>query len=122
MDDIRFDRVARGFAGRFSRRRSFGLLAGVAGAASLRGTETTSGASEEGRRRCRRPEKKGKVRRAIRDASRRYNQKYKSMLCVAECESSLNNCAVDPSGSYYGLFQFVPSTFDSTPVPSKKHL
>ena len=59
------------------------------------------------------------MRRAIRDASRRYNQKYRSMLCVAKCESSLDNCAVDPSRSYYGLFQFLPSTFDSTPFGRK---
>jgi soluble lytic murein transglycosylase-like protein len=36
------------------------------------------------------------------------------MLRVARCESNLDPYAVNPSGSY-GLFQFIRSTWESTP-------
>ncbi len=36
------------------------------------------------------------------------------MLRVARCESGLNPSAVG-AGIYFGLFQFVPSTFEGTP-------
>jgi soluble lytic murein transglycosylase-like protein len=36
------------------------------------------------------------------------------MVRVARCESGLNPNAVG-GGQYYGLFQFVPSTFSGTP-------
>ena len=51
----------------------------------------------------------------IKDAARAHGQNPEAMLRVARCESGLNPYAVDPSGSYYGLFQFVPSTFAGTP-------
>jgi hypothetical protein len=54
------------------------------------------------------------VRRYIKDAARRYDQPYKRMLCVAECESSLVNCAVNAPGETYGLFQFKCGTWAST--------
>jgi len=47
-------------------------------------------------------------------AADRYGQPRADMLRVAQCESNLNPGAVNPAGSY-GLFQFVPSTFASTP-------
>lgn len=51
----------------------------------------------------------------IKSAARTYGQNPEAMLRVARCESGLNPYAVDASGSYYGLFQFVPSTFAGTP-------
>jgi hypothetical protein len=33
------------------------------------------------------------------------------MLKIAKCESGLNPRAYNPSGPYYGLFQFLMSTF-----------
>ncbi len=51
----------------------------------------------------------------IKRAARTHGQNPEAMLRVARCESGLNPYAVDPSGSYYGLFQFVPSTFAGTP-------
>jgi uncharacterized protein YraI len=52
--------------------------------------------------------------RIIYDAADRYGQSRSAMLRVAECESSLDPYAVNPSGSY-GLFQFIRSTWKSTP-------
>ena len=51
----------------------------------------------------------------IHQAAAAYGQSPADMERVARCESSLNPRAVDPSGSYHGLFQFVPSTFAGTP-------
>ncbi len=118
MHGERFDRIARVVADRFSRRQALGTVAAAAGFVFGSNAATVRGAVEGERRRCR-PEKERRVRQEIRAASRRYKQKYKSMLCVAKCESTLNNCAVDPSGSFFGLFQFVPSTFESTPFGRK---
>ncbi len=47
-------------------------------------------------------------------AADRYGQPREDMLRVARCESGLNPNAVNPSGSY-GLFQFIPSTWATTP-------
>jgi hypothetical protein len=47
-------------------------------------------------------------------AADRYGQDRADMLRVAECESALDPYAVHPSGSY-GLFQFIRSTWKSTP-------
>jgi uncharacterized protein YraI len=51
----------------------------------------------------------------IHEAAAAYGQSPEAMVRVARCESSLNPRAVDSSGSYHGLFQFVPSTFAGTP-------
>jgi len=50
-------------------------------------------------------------------AADRYGQPRADMLRVARCESNLDPYAVNPAGSY-GLFQFVPSTWASTPYAS----
>ncbi|MFM9107559.1 MAG: SH3 domain-containing protein, partial [Chloroflexota bacterium] len=50
----------------------------------------------------------------IEAAADRYHQPREDMLRVARCESNLDPYAVNPSGSY-GLFQFVRSTWESTP-------
>ena len=47
-------------------------------------------------------------------AADRYGQPRADMLRVARCESLLDPNAVNPAGSY-GLFQFIPSTWASTP-------
>ncbi|MGH2615171.1 MAG: SH3 domain-containing protein [Thermomicrobiales bacterium] len=52
--------------------------------------------------------------RVIYDAADQYDQSRSAMLRVAECESNLDPYAVNPSGSY-GLFQFIRSTWKSTP-------
>jgi hypothetical protein len=41
------------------------------------------------------------------------------MVRVARCESSLNPCAYSKSGPYYGLYQFLKSTWKTTPYKDK---
>lgn len=52
--------------------------------------------------------------RIIYAAADQFDQPRSDMLRVARCESNLNPYAVNPSGSY-GLFQFIRSTWKSTP-------
>lgn len=54
----------------------------------------------------------------IESAADRYGQDRDAMLRVARCESGLDPYAVHPSGSY-GLFQFIRSTWESTPYGNK---
>lgn len=54
------------------------------------------------------------ITRIIYQAADRYDQSRNDMLRVARCESNLDPYAVNPSGSY-GLFQFIRSTWKSTP-------
>jgi Transglycosylase SLT domain len=51
----------------------------------------------------------------ISDAAKQYNQSESAMVRVARCESALDPCAVNRSGPYYGLFQFLKSTWNTTP-------
>jgi hypothetical protein len=51
----------------------------------------------------------------IYEAADNYGQSREDMLRVARCESGLNPSAVGGGGAYYGLYQFVPSTFARTP-------
>ncbi len=51
----------------------------------------------------------------IAKAAKKYDQSNKVMVRVARCESSLNPCAYNKSGPYYGLFQFLKSTWKTTP-------
>ena len=56
----------------------------------------------------------GDMAAIIADAAARYGQPEADMLRVAGCESGLNPNAINPAGSY-GLFQFVATTWASTP-------
>lgn len=51
----------------------------------------------------------------IHEAAMNYGQAPDDMVRVARCESGLDPYAVGGGGTYYGLFQFVPSTFANTP-------
>lgn len=51
----------------------------------------------------------------ISDAAKKYGQSENAMVRVARCESALDPCAVNRSGPYYGLFQFLKSTWNTTP-------
>jgi hypothetical protein len=55
----------------------------------------------------------------IAKAAKKYDQSNKVMVRVARCESSLNPCAYNKSGPYYGLFQFLKSTWKTTPYKDK---
>jgi hypothetical protein len=51
----------------------------------------------------------------ISKAAKQYGQSESVMVRVARCESVLDPCAVNQSGPYYGLFQFLKSTWQTTP-------
>lgn len=51
----------------------------------------------------------------INNAADEYGQSREDMLRVATCESNLDPNAVNPSSNASGLFQFLPSTFATTP-------
>ena len=55
----------------------------------------------------------------ISSAAKKYGQSNNAMVRVARCESNLDPCAVNRSGPYYGLFQFLKSTWDKTPYGDK---
>jgi hypothetical protein len=51
----------------------------------------------------------------ISKAAKEYGQSENVMVRVARCESTLNPCALNPDGPYYGLFQYLKSTWRTTP-------
>jgi Transglycosylase SLT domain len=51
----------------------------------------------------------------IAKAAKKYGQSENAMVRVARCESVLDPCAVNRSGPYYGLFQYLKSTWKTTP-------
>lgn len=51
----------------------------------------------------------------IYDAADRYGQPREDMLRVARCESDMEPSAINQDGGSYGLFQFKPGTWLSTP-------
>jgi soluble lytic murein transglycosylase-like protein len=65
--------------------------------------------------RCKVRDSEDEILGYIRKAARKYGQSKKTMIRVARCESNLNPCAVNRSGPYYGLFQFLKSTWKTTP-------
>ena len=108
MNGHPFDRFARTLAAPGSRRRLLGGLlgAGLVAASGLRGPVVTT---------ARRRWSERRIKRIISRAARRYDQSPRAMIRVARCESNLDPYAYNPSGPYYGLFQFLRSTFRSTP-------
>jgi hypothetical protein len=65
--------------------------------------------------RCRARTSENEILGYIAAAARKYDQSKQAMVRVARCESGLDPCAVNRSGPYYGLFQFLKSTWRSTP-------
>jgi hypothetical protein len=57
----------------------------------------------------------GQILDFIAKAAKQYGQSENDMVRVARCESVLNPCAVNSSGPYYGLFQYLKSTWKATP-------
>jgi hypothetical protein len=55
----------------------------------------------------------------IAQAARKYGQSRTVMERVARCESNLDPCTVNPAGPYYGLFQYLKSTWKTTPYSNR---
>ena len=58
---------------------------------------------------------RGDLKEIIYAAADKYGQPREDMLRVARCESNMVPSAVNPYGGSYGLFQFKPGTWLSTP-------
>jgi soluble lytic murein transglycosylase-like protein len=107
MNGVRFDRLARGVAGARSRRWALRALLGGVALGTLRATAAPGAARREWRER--------QIIRIIHKAADRYDQPRKDMVRVARCESNLDPYARNPAGPYLGLFQFLRSTWKTTP-------
>jgi hypothetical protein len=57
------------------------------------------------------PPASGDIVSIIRSAAAQYGVSGDWMVKIADCESGLRSNAYNPSGPYYGLFQFLMSTF-----------
>ncbi len=96
--------VSRALTQARSRRLAFTALLAVAVPSRARaGTRCHDRHSEE------------EILRYIARAARKYKQSERAMIRVARCESGLDPCAYNRSGPYYGLFQFLKSTWKDTP-------
>jgi hypothetical protein len=69
--------------------------------------------------RCRFHDREEAILRYIGRAARKYGQSRRAMIRVARCESNLNPCAYNGSGPYYGLYQYLKSTWKSTPYHNR---
>ncbi|MDQ3694770.1 MAG: hypothetical protein M3464_14265 [Chloroflexota bacterium] len=118
MQAARFDEISM-VAASVSRRAAFRTIAGL----TLGGTLGVLGREHPASARCREKWSQKRLRIFIRQAARRYDQSYKKMLCVARCEStgsrSLEACAYNPTGPWHGMFQYLRSTWRTTPYHKK---
>ncbi len=55
----------------------------------------------------------------IREAARAFNQPVDDLIRVGRCESNLDPRAINPDGPYFGLFQFLRSTWATTPFADR---
>jgi hypothetical protein len=55
----------------------------------------------------------------IREAARRFNQPEDDLLRVGRCESNLDPRAKNDHGPYFGLFQFLSTTWATTPFADR---
>ena len=121
MSSDSFDIALRRMALWRSRRAALGSIAAIA-------LTAVAGVSEARKRdRKRKKKRKGRsggctVRHSeqeilnfIAKAAKKYGQSENAMVRVARCESVLDPCAVNRSGPYYGLFQYLKSTWKTTP-------
>ena len=86
------------------------LLGQPAPATAKRGCQTRACHERVAAKQC----SQTRVIPCIRRAAIRYRVSYSTLLRKARCESGLNPYARNPSGSS-GLFQFLPSTWATTP-------
>lgn len=111
MDGNRFDLLVKAATTTGSRRWAVGSILG-AGVTVVVGSNATAATQ-------RRQWTERQIIQIIYDAADRYRQPRQDMLRVARCESVLDPYAVNWSGPYYGLFQFLQSTFDTTPFAGR---
>ena len=104
MTSEQFDALARALTLRAPRRSALAALLGAA-------VPTIAFAGD----RCRVRDSEEAILRYIRRAARKYGQSKRAMIRVARCESNLDPCALNRSGPYYGLYQYLKSTWKSTP-------
>ena len=123
------DALARVLAAERPRRSFAGVLAGAIAAAMPNAAPAAKPRKKDRRRkkgkgknkdgRCRSRHSEKEVLRFIANAAKKYGQSKKAMERVARCESALDPCAVNRSGPYYGLFQFLKSTWKTTPYKNR---
>jgi len=104
MTSEQLDALARALALRSPRRSALAALFAAA-------VPTVAYAGD----RCRVRDSEEAILRYIRRAARKYGQSKRAMIRVARCESNLNPCALNRSGPYFGLYQYLKSTWKSTP-------
>jgi hypothetical protein len=109
-----------------SRRTALGSIAAIVITAVASGSEARKRDRKKNRKR-RHGSKKGttssctiqyseqEILDFIAQAAKEYGQSESALVRVARCESVLDPCAVNRSGPYYGLFQFLKSTWQTTP-------
>lgn len=144
MNAERFDDAVRRLQGVLTRRAALGALLGAAALAAEAGEArrwSRPGKKRSGRdkkkadgsgkkkKRKNKDKKKGgggsdrctgnyteqEILGFISNAAKKYGQNKNAMVRVARCESNLDPCAVNRAGPYYGLFQFLKSTWSKTP-------
>ena len=104
MTSEKLNAVARALALTPSRRAILAALLAAVAPAGVRAEQ-----------RCRARDSEDEILGYIAHAAREYGQSEEAMVRVARCESALNPCAVNGDGPYYGLYQFLKSTWRSTP-------
>lgn len=144
MSPETIDATARDVASAASRRAALGALFAAALAAILpetseakrRKRSATARRNRKNRDRSGRKEKrknrkgkKGKgcksshnekeILKYIAKAAKKYGQSKSAMERVARCESGLDPCAYSKAGPYYGLYQFLKSTWKTTPYKGR---
>ena len=96
--------VSRALTQARSRRLAFATLFAVAAPSRV-----------EAGNRCHDRHSEEEILRYIKRAARKYKQSEQAMIRVARCESGLDPCALNRRDPYYGLFQFLKSTWKDTP-------
>jgi hypothetical protein len=121
MSPESFDTALRRLALLRSRRAALGTI----GAIAITAVTSVSEARKRERKRkrksrdktesCRVRHSEQEILNFIAKAAKKYGQSENAMVRVARCESVLDPCAVNRSGPYYGLFQYLKSTWKTTP-------
>lgn len=104
MTSEQLDTLARALTRARSRRAAVAALLSAAAPSGVHADD-----------RCRVRDSEEEILRYIRQAARKYGQSKRAMIRVARCESGLDPCAVNRSGPYYGLYQYLKSTWKTTP-------